>query len=330
MAQTNSQKVLAVDARDAMHAWEAARGSFYSSISSSSDIMWSVMWEVDTNNCSVCDTRFSRLGFNLRHHCRSCGLCICWTCTRKRVVEDGDKRSVTLVCTHCSTSGDVPLTPGMAAASLLLPCFKQCAGAVEDDVDLATRTLHRNNSDQDLPEAKVVQDMKAKAVSTPRSRSQRPPKTSRTLRREASLKEWHAAWSLTQGKKISQLQAEEAEVSTDMSQSLISSFNLSSMSSNTSCWSVEQSFMLCTWSEFSKHAGKAPLVDPGEISSIAACVEQLNSGLRTCEKGVCIVYSSSLEAYCVLYDKRSKSEAHQLFPKVTKPVNVGDRPPTNT
>jgi len=76
--------------------------------------------------------------------------------------------------------------------------------------------------------------------------------------------------------------------------------------------------MLCKWSEFSKHAGKAPLVDPGEISSIAACVEQLNSGKRTCEKGVCIVYSSSLEAYQVLYEKESKTEAYRIFPEVVK------------
>merc|ERR1712014_418430 len=51
-----------------------------------------VVNNADTDNCEVCDVKFSRIALRFKYNCTSCGKCICAKCHNKSVVEleDGE------------------------------------------------------------------------------------------------------------------------------------------------------------------------------------------------------------------------------------------------
>ena len=52
------------------------------------------VWEIDTKACSVCDVTF---GWRLwRHHCRTCGRCVCTNCATED--KDGDRERICVEC----------------------------------------------------------------------------------------------------------------------------------------------------------------------------------------------------------------------------------------
>merc|ERR1719265_1970537 len=68
------------------------------------------MWEADTENCSICNAKFSRLAMRFRHHCRNCGLCVCGSCSTKQIVdvgkENAGKQEFKRVCRDCVSSAE--------------------------------------------------------------------------------------------------------------------------------------------------------------------------------------------------------------------------------
>jgi len=81
-------------------------------------------------------------------------------------------------------------------------------------------------------------------------------------------------------------------------------------------WSELQSFMLCSSSEWHKHAEKAWLVDNFETHSLRDVIDQLNRGVKACKAGFCTVYDRRMEVYYVLYDDKSQAKAHSHFPRL--------------
>mmetsp|Transcript_158170 Transcript_158170/g.279222 ORF Transcript_158170/g.279222 Transcript_158170/m.279222 type:complete len:216 (-) Transcript_158170:84-731(-) len=76
------------------------------------------MWEVNTTHCSICEAKFSML-WRLRHHCRSCGLCVCSDCSRIQFVNSCLLRRER-ICTTCQTADATTatsLTASIAATS---------------------------------------------------------------------------------------------------------------------------------------------------------------------------------------------------------------------
>jgi len=103
-------------------------------------------------------------------------------------------------------------------------------------------------------------------------------------------------------------EAEELDVKADASQN--------SEDDGKPPWTLGQSFVICKNGDVSKYTGRAMIIDPEDISSVTACVDELNAGKRMCEAGVCLVYSSSRKCYYVLYKRSSKNQAYQIFPEV--------------
>lgn len=56
-------------------------------------------WQDNTHDCAVCAAKLGKRRFNPRHHCRSCGKCVCSKCSPNRVSLDGVNMS--RVCNLC-------------------------------------------------------------------------------------------------------------------------------------------------------------------------------------------------------------------------------------
>lgn len=84
-------------------------------------------WEENTENCGVCSAKFGWWLLKRRHHCRSCGRCVCSMCSPNFLILPGGKRPVR-VCTPClgqpstfsfasRTTPDLGSRPAAAAAA---------------------------------------------------------------------------------------------------------------------------------------------------------------------------------------------------------------------
>ena len=61
-------------------------------------------WATDTNNCGSCETRFGL--FKRRHHCRSCGICVCADCSPHKATVAGYS-TPQIICSSCETERSV-------------------------------------------------------------------------------------------------------------------------------------------------------------------------------------------------------------------------------
>ena len=63
-------------------------------------LKFSVVWGKNTKDCQVCGRSFSIIV--RRHHCRSCGKCICGSCSFEKVrMEGGEDGKLQRVCNFC-------------------------------------------------------------------------------------------------------------------------------------------------------------------------------------------------------------------------------------
>jgi len=58
-------------------------------------------WQEDTKSCSICHLRFGDV-LNRRHHCRTCGKCVCHDCSPNSIQVAG---SLERVCNQCVSNG---------------------------------------------------------------------------------------------------------------------------------------------------------------------------------------------------------------------------------
>lgn len=60
------------------------------------------VWEPDRDDCSICGTAFGPRLLGTRHHCRTCGRCICSSCSSSSVKITGES-AMQRVCAVCVT-----------------------------------------------------------------------------------------------------------------------------------------------------------------------------------------------------------------------------------
>mmetsp|Transcript_36227 Transcript_36227/g.67357 ORF Transcript_36227/g.67357 Transcript_36227/m.67357 type:complete len:206 (-) Transcript_36227:66-683(-) len=75
-----------------------------------------VMWEANTDNCSICNARFSRLAMRFRHHCRNCGLCVCGSCSVTQAV-DAESSLQRRLCKDCITPAEDDTAAGASRSA---------------------------------------------------------------------------------------------------------------------------------------------------------------------------------------------------------------------
>jgi hypothetical protein len=60
-------------------------------------------WAPNASTCAVCDAALGKRHFRSRHHCRSCGECVCAACSPHSIVLQ-NMSGLQRVCTPCATS----------------------------------------------------------------------------------------------------------------------------------------------------------------------------------------------------------------------------------
>ena len=124
---------------------ERRKGIDHSSVPKHTRRRTAPVWEVDTKTCSVCDEGF---GWRLwRHHCRSCGRCVCTNCATE---ENGER-----VCVECSSTKqqeETPQSPQLGdgkveSEGLICPNCKKMFASVPEL--LHHSTIYGNNDDDE-------------------------------------------------------------------------------------------------------------------------------------------------------------------------------------
>lgn len=77
------------------------------------------VWAPDAKNCSICEKLLGKRYFNPRHHCRSCGRCVCSACSPNAVLMEGAKQRQR-ICKQCVGDGVQKRSP-VSRTSATLP-----------------------------------------------------------------------------------------------------------------------------------------------------------------------------------------------------------------
>jgi len=81
-------------------------------------------------------------------------------------------------------------------------------------------------------------------------------------------------------------------------------------------WCVSQSFRVCGEGEEPWFIDQVRLLDRQAFTSVNVAVEHLNLGVASCPEGVCLVFSASSHAFCLLYRMELKDYAYAKFKRV--------------
>mmetsp|Transcript_10185 Transcript_10185/g.16705 ORF Transcript_10185/g.16705 Transcript_10185/m.16705 type:complete len:380 (-) Transcript_10185:259-1398(-) len=78
------------------------------------------VWAPDASNCSICDKLLGKRYFKPRHHCRSCGRCVCSSCSPNAVLMEGAKHRQR-ICIQCEDDGVQKRPPVCRTRSRSIP-----------------------------------------------------------------------------------------------------------------------------------------------------------------------------------------------------------------
>lgn len=88
-------------------------------------------------------------------------------------------------------------------------------------------------------------------------------------------------------------------------------------------WAVAQCFRMGAEGEEDRFRGQAKLLDKSSVSSANVAVTQLNRGIIQCPEGFVIVFSSSSQAYFLLYRNDTKDAAYAKFKRIMEQAPPG-------